>query len=105
MQFTAQPPAPLEALLELYWRGLQTPLPFFPESALEFAAKQDAKGAPPLERARAIWRGNVRAKAEGADAAFQLCFGGAEANPLDAEFEQLALAIYAPMLDAKEEAT
>ncbi|MEI6561691.1 MAG: exodeoxyribonuclease V subunit gamma [Verrucomicrobiota bacterium] len=105
VQFTAQPQSSLAALLELYWRGLQTPLPFFPASSLEFAAKQDAKGAPPLERARAIWRGNVRAKAEGADAAFQLCFGGAEANPLDAAFEHLALAIYAPMLDAQEAAT
>ena len=105
VQFAPQPPSQLEALMELYWRGLQAPLPFFPNASLEFAAKQDSKGAPPLERARAIWRGNVRAKAEGADAAFQLCFGGPEADPLDAEFERLALAIYAPLLDAEEAAT
>jgi len=103
VQFTPQPREHLEALLELYWRGLQTPLPFFPKTSLEFAAKQDAKGDP-LERARAIWRGNVRAKGECEDPAFRLCFGG-ETDPLDAEFERLALAIYAPLLDAEEPAT
>ena len=104
VEFARQPQAALEALLELYWRGLQTPLPFFPAASLEFAAKQDAKGASPLERARAIWRGNMRASAEGADAAFRLCFGGPEADPLDAEFTRLALSIYGPMLDAQEAA-
>jgi len=104
VQFAPQPRAQLEALLELYWRGLQAPIPFFPASSLEFAAKQEAKGASPLERAREKWRGNTRACGESEDAAFRLCFG-IETDPLDAEFERLALAIYAPFLDAEEPAT
>ncbi|MEI7958250.1 MAG: exodeoxyribonuclease V subunit gamma [Verrucomicrobiota bacterium] len=103
VQFNAQAPDQLEALLELYWLGLQTPLPFFPKTSLEFVAKQSSKGDP-LERARAIWRGSVRSKPESDDPAFRLCFGEA-AEPLDAEFERLALAIYAPMLNAEEAAT
>jgi len=106
VQFAPQPANELEALLELYWQGLQKPLPFFPMTSLEFVKKQDSKGRPPIEYAHAIWRGNMRAEGECEDAAFRLCFGGAETehDPLDAEFEQLALAIYGPLLAAREPA-
>jgi len=104
MQFSPQPINHLEALLELYWRGLQMPLRFFPKASLEFVGRPDGKGKPPIEYARDIWRGNLRAQGECEDPAFRLCFGGAQAetDPLDADFEQLALAIYGPLLDAQE---
>ena len=105
VQFRPQPVAQLEALLELYWRGLQTPLPFFPNTSWEFASRQNTKCASPLERAREIWQGNLRARGEAEESAFRLCFGGAEADPLDAEFERLALSIYTPLRDAEEPAT
>ncbi|MDD5350562.1 MAG: exodeoxyribonuclease V subunit gamma [Chthoniobacteraceae bacterium] len=105
VQFAPQPPERLLELLELFWQGLQAPLPFFPNASLTFAASQDAKGKPPLERAREVWRGNVRAKGECEDPSFRLCFSGGDAeggDPLDAAFEAVALAVFGPLLEAEE---
>ena len=99
--FGPAPAGALPALLELYWQGLRSPLPFFPKTSLEFAEAQGCKGRTPLERAREVWRGNVRAAGEAEEAALRLCFGGPEADPLDAAFEELALAVYGPMLEAE----
>ena len=107
IQFAPQSAEPLAVLLEIYWRGLREPLPFFPMSALKFAESQGCKGQPPLERARAVWLGNLRAEGECKDPAFRLCFNGGEAadDPLNATFQDLALAICRPMLDAQTPAT
>ncbi|MEI8233889.1 MAG: exodeoxyribonuclease V subunit gamma [Verrucomicrobiota bacterium] len=103
VQFAPQPPERLLELLELFWQGLQAPLPFFPNTSLAFAESQEATGKPPLERARAVWRGNVRAQGECENASFRLCFGGADAggDPLDAAFETTALAVFGPLLAAE----
>jgi exodeoxyribonuclease V gamma subunit len=89
-------------LLEIYWRGLNRVLPFFPESALKYA---DAvlfppKGAssPPLNKARYTWNGSKweDAPAEKNDIYYTFCFPDRE--PLNEEFMQLALEVYVPML-------
>lgn len=104
VRFASQPADQLQALLEIYWRGLSSPLPFFPKSALEFVSTQGCKGKPPIERARAIWVGQMKTAGECEDPAFRLCFGGTESDtdPLDEFFEHLALAVFGPMLAASQ---
>lgn len=96
----------LRDLLELYWRGLQLPLRFFPRTALAFVeAEQRQIGGksraktPPLEQARPEWLGNERLQlpGESADAWFRLCFRH-EGDPLNDEFQTLARTVFGPLL-------
>ena len=105
--FTPLPTAPkiLTDLLELYWQGLRSPLKFFPQTSLAFAeARLSGKAKNPLATARSKWLGNefTGAAGEGNDDCYDLCFRGAE--PLDEEFQQIALKIYEPLLVAQTEA-
>jgi exodeoxyribonuclease V gamma subunit len=85
------PHALLADLLALYRRGLQAPLPFFARSAWELVTHG-------LSAARSAWRPTARTPfAEGADAAHRLAWRG-HADPLDADFETLAHAVYDPLL-------
>ena len=91
----------LQELLEIYWRGLSEPVPFFPSSAFAFGqalASQSKRARPPLELAQREWNGGQNMFAEKDDAAYRLCFG--ERDPLTADFEQLARAVIGPMLAA-----
>ena len=91
-------------LLALYWRGLSEPLKFFPESSRAFAdaarRSNDARKTSPISAARGKWEGarfgSADHSAEKDDAAFALCFRGVD--PLDAEFEKLARAVFDPIL-------
>ena len=103
----------LQALLDLYWRGLQSPLRFFPRTALAFieAERKAAAGGSrskktPLEIARPHWIGSELSSmpAEGDDAWFRLCFRQ-EADPLTDEFQSLARAVFGPLLDHCGEAS
>lgn len=104
----ADPAAVLRALLDLYWEGLHAPLKFFPNSALALAeaehaaarAKSRAKRAPAIDKARACWEGSRFPAIDGEkDApAFDLCFRHLT-DPLDADFERNARAIFAPLLE------
>jgi exodeoxyribonuclease V gamma subunit len=102
----------LQDLLALYEEGLQTPLPFFPETSLEFARRKieptGRESADPCEMAGKTWKGGerhgteeARGRGEREDDWFQLCFGHAE-NPLNAAWEALALRVYGPLLAARE---
>jgi exodeoxyribonuclease V gamma subunit len=104
--FAPLPNAPeiLAELLELYWQGLRQPLKFFPQTSLAFAeAKLNGKAKNPLSNARSKWLGNqfTGAVGEGNDDCYDLCFRGVE--PLDEEFQQIALAVYEPLLAAQTE--
>ncbi len=84
-------------LLALFHRGLRAPLPFFAATSFEFAARTlrplpEAKKTP-LEMARAKWL-----KKESADQWDELCFRHA-ADPLDEQWQELALRICQPMFD------
>ncbi|MCC8987326.1 MAG: exodeoxyribonuclease V subunit gamma [Candidatus Contendobacter sp.] len=93
--------AHLQALLEIYWQGTQRLLHFFPKSALVYSdtlrqdKNQDADKA--LRAARRAWEGSDYGynRAERDDAYYQLAFR--ETDPLDAEFVELALAVFAPL--------
>ncbi|CAN5483767.1 exodeoxyribonuclease V subunit gamma [soil metagenome] len=96
----------LRALLELYTRGLSEPLRFFPRSSLAFVEQMlKPKGKQsPLERAQAKWRKSPEPwepdrgeRPEADDPHFSLVFRNM-AEPLDDEFQQLALAVFLPLL-------
>src|SRR5260221_13590424 len=93
-------------LLRLFARGLCAPLPLFPESSWEFAQRKDgAKSArtDPLQAARKVWHGGGDyRRGECDDRWFQLAFRCND-DPLDAEFEEIALAVARPILEALEE--
>ena len=85
----------LTALLEIYWRGQSRPLPFFPITSFEFATPRKSTVSP-LRRARGKWRGGPFTEGGERDhPAYRLCFG--DRDPLDAEFESLALAVFGSM--------
>jgi exodeoxyribonuclease V gamma subunit len=94
-------PAILAKLLEIYWSGLSRPLPFFPLSALEYAAAKlfpspNAKTSP-LHKARQKWNGSWENNdGEKIDRYYDFCFD--DRDPLNEEFESLALEIFEPML-------
>lgn len=96
--------AQLRVLLEWYWQGTQRLLHFFPRSALVYAELCCIKNKAPdqaLRAARRQWEGDSFSKVapEAADIYYQLAFGGAD--PLDAEFETLALTVFGPVLVAQ----
>ena len=93
----------LENLLQTYWSGLSKPLPFFPETSFLYAEQVLLKGTHPekaLATAEAHWAGNFH-RGEGQDPSFQLCFKAGE--PLNEEFERLAVAVFGPLLASRKE--
>jgi len=88
----------LNQLLEIYFLGLTKPLPFFPASSFAFANPKGKRS--PAEQAQEKWEGGEDddfGKGDSQDAYFNLCFRNT-ANPLDAEFEELAWQIVNPLL-------
>ncbi|MEW6378205.1 MAG: exodeoxyribonuclease V subunit gamma [bacterium] len=98
------PPVPdsgkiLEAILKLYWQGMQLPLPFFPVTSLDYA-KRIMDGQAPgeaLQKARLVWEGHDFSPGEKEEPYLRLCFGKA-ADPLDGEFAVVAQDVYGPLL-------
>jgi exodeoxyribonuclease V gamma subunit len=88
----ANPEAHLAALLGLYARGLQAPLHFFPRSAWAYA-----QGGGDLRKAANQWHGNPAYRGEKDYAAYRLALRGVD-DPLDAEFEEAARAVFDPLL-------
>jgi len=92
------PEAPLDRLadlLRLYRRGLSEPLRFFPRAAMAYV-----DGGRSLVRAQAAFipqGGDAAPWAEGRDPAVRLALRGL-AEPLDGDFEALALAVFEPLL-------
>lgn len=83
----------LARLLRLYRDGLVAPLHFYPRSAWIFVQTQGNR-----DKALEAWTpGPYNEHAEGADAAHRLALRGC-AEPLDAAFEELARAIFEPLL-------
>jgi exodeoxyribonuclease V gamma subunit len=91
----------LRNLLDIYWMGLRKPLHFFPESSLAFAERA-AKGADDDKAMRAAnGKWDAFAFPEKDDVYYDLCFR--QIDPLDAEFRELAVAIFTPMLRHEEQ--
>jgi len=93
----------LEHLGKIYLRGLEKPLPFFPDTSLAYAKaclSEERHDADALERARARWIGNPYQphSGESEDDFYQLCFR--QTDPFDDKFRALALEIFGPLLAA-----
>ena len=98
----------LGRLLQLFWRGLRDPLRFFPRSSLVLAERTlKPKGnLSALELAQKKWRRSPEQwepdqgeKPEADDRFFRFVFRNV-ADPLDEEFERLALEVFAPAIKA-----
>jgi exodeoxyribonuclease V gamma subunit len=85
-------------LLDLYWRGMQQPLKFFPRTACEYATAGELN-----YKVRLAWTGAFPDfRGEANDAYFALAFRGVD-DALDAEFEAVARAVFGPMREALQE--
>lgn len=99
--------AHLRALLEWYWQGTRRLLHFFPRSALVYVETlrkdrdQDAEKA--LRAARRQWEGDDFQKVtpEREDVYYHLAFR--DTDPLDAEFEAVAMAVFGPLFEAQSQ--
>jgi exodeoxyribonuclease V gamma subunit len=88
----------LEQLLFIYWKGLSVPLKYFPDSSHLFAEQHLIKGksrAEALRATRPVWAGSDYGHGESEDRYYQRCFG--DRNPLDEEFQQMAVLVYEPL--------
>jgi exodeoxyribonuclease V gamma subunit len=95
----------LADLLRFYARGIRAPLPFFAETSWDFAARTDglkSGKSDPLEAAGRVWLGGEFQRGESADGWNQLAFRGVD-DPLDATFQEIALAVLRPMFAAMDE--
>jgi len=95
----ADAPVQLEALLEIYWRGLGGAAQFFPATSLDYAKAQlsISHGRSPIDAARLCWNG---AKwfgiGERYDRYYEFCFE--DCDLFNEEFETLAMVVFKPML-------
>ena len=101
----------LDELLELYWRGLQEPLPFFPRSSLVYAEQMlEPKGKfSPLEQAvrkwgqwPKSWEPDRGEPPERENEHFDLAFRNVP-EPLGEGFQKLAMQVFGPALTARTE--
>jgi exodeoxyribonuclease V gamma subunit len=90
----------LQQLLELYWQGLQRPLPLFPKASLAFAEKPLKESG---DERKALWagqdafEGNNFNAGDAGDPYIRCCFRDGEFD--EQEFIALARSVYAPMIE------
>jgi exodeoxyribonuclease V gamma subunit len=91
-------PLLLKELLGLYWRGLREPLRFFPRCSHAFAKEKiEPEGKKnPQTQAEAEW------KVEQSNPYIDLAFRNVS-EPLDNEWQELALKVFEPLLNARTE--
>ncbi len=93
----ADAPAQLRELMTLYRRGLCAPLRFFPRTAWMYTLHGRSK-------AWSTWQASQEGGfSESDDPAYRLALRGIE-NPLDAQFEALARAVFTPLLAQLDDA-
>ncbi len=93
----------LEALLSLWWQGQATPLPFFPETSLAYAAARH-KGqdeARAFEACQKAWLDEYTGRGEALDPSVELAWRGRQ--PLENAFATIALQVFDPLLEAANE--
>lgn len=91
----------LAVLAGVYDKGMEFPAPFFPEASFAYAQsmfKTDDVGQA-MKAARSKWGPDFFGRGEALDSYAALCFEGRD--PLSREFRDLAVEIYAPMLECE----
>ena len=89
----------LADLIEVFKRGLEKPLHFFPNAALEYVQHKQLKGksrATALKAAQKKWLSTDFARGESDDPYYDICFK--MVDPLDASFQKIAKTIFNPLL-------
>ncbi|HSO71232.1 MAG TPA: exodeoxyribonuclease V subunit gamma, partial [Thermodesulfobacteriota bacterium] len=88
-------------LLELYWRGLQKPVHFFPQASWVYAEalRKKKKKGEALKISRSVWEGSDFNRGESQNPYYQVCFE--QQDPLDEEFETLAEIVFLPVLQCE----
>jgi exodeoxyribonuclease V gamma subunit len=96
----------LEQILELFWRGMHMPLPFFPKTSLEYTKRILESGdvQEALNRARVCWKGSDYDEGESEDPYLQLCFGKVD-DPLNGDFQTLARDIFESLLSYRQQSS
>ena len=90
--------AVLQTLLTLYRKGLQVPLHFYPRTAWDYVSRG-------LNKAKNTWQGgHPQAFSESQDLHYQQALR-AHSNPLDAEFEATAQAVFGTLPDYLDDLT
>lgn len=94
-----EPEPLLRGLLDLYWEGSRRLVHFFPKSALAYVLQlqKESNSEKAARIARNAWEGSEyqEGSAERDDPYYQLAFR--DMNPLDTEFEALALMVFEPL--------
>ena len=86
-------------LLEVFKRGLEKPLHFFPNTSLEYMQQKQLKGKSKnaaLKIAQKKWISTDFVRGESDDPYYDICFK--TIDPLDASFQQIAESIFKPLL-------
>jgi exodeoxyribonuclease V gamma subunit len=93
----------LKELLALYWRGLREPLRFFPRSSHAFAKGmlEPERGKDPETMVNTEWFG-YGTPPEQRDAYIDLAFRNVS-EPLDTEWQELALKVFLPLFKNRTE--
>jgi exodeoxyribonuclease V gamma subunit len=89
----------LDNLLDIYWQGLCEPLVLFPEASYAYAHQRLIKNKSQpaaLNAARLRWLGTEFQRGESEDPYFRRCFR--HTNPIQNDFEQLAVKVYSHLL-------
>jgi exodeoxyribonuclease V gamma subunit len=89
----------LADLVDIFRRGMTEPLPFFPESAYQYALQKIQRGksdVQALQYARGTWEGAQRRRGESDDPYYRLCFENRD--PIGEDFAQLSERVYGPLL-------
>jgi exodeoxyribonuclease V gamma subunit len=95
--------AKLTLLASCYREGMRSPLPFFPDTSLDYAERVVVKKQSPRDartKAMGIYNGNDYNRGEGDDPWFAFCFRPCPA--FDAAWERLALDIWTPFFAASQ---
>ncbi len=94
----------LKTLLTIYRQGLIKPLHFFPRSSFAYAESMEKHGdeGKALAAARRTWDSEFGMPERG-DPYFCLCFS--RVDPLDEEFRELTMEVFAPILRNEAKAT
>ena len=93
----------LKYVLEKYLEGLRRPLHFFPKTSLRYAQaiiENEKYEEKALQDARATWQGTEFNRGECKDEYYEACFG--KTDPLDADFQRIAMEIFEPLLRSRE---
>jgi exodeoxyribonuclease V gamma subunit len=99
-----RPDAILSEILETFNEGLCRPLHFFPDLSLHFLKSTVDSGKPvnaAIDMVRKKWVGTDFQGGVSKDPYYRLCFGSSD--PIDEQFEGLAVKIVAPLLRHVEE--